>query len=395
MTINKRAAFRRQRMGASRAIAIVLAMMAAGCGGDSPSAPTPTPTVEPGNPVRVVVFYDEDGNRQLDGNERARLPHVSVEVSGRRGETEVLTGHGVVNGVPAGQHTVSIDAATLPPFYVAGPVRSVTVPTSAEVELAATLRIGNNRPNVYMAFGDSITAGDGSSDGNGYPTLLEQRLRGYFGRGSVINRGATATRSTEGVGRIQRNLGLTNPAYTLILYGTNDWNQSACNSDITTCFTQASFRSMIQQTKANGSLPIVSTIIPCNTGFNANAPPDRNERIQQMNAQIRSLAQTEGVPVAESYNAFITAAAGNLRSLFVDHIHPNDTGHDLIAQSFYEAITRATGGNAASFGEPPEIAFAPSRFKKAGSEGRIPFAPIFPETSIGARPLDIRPLDRD
>jgi len=368
----------------------------AGCGGGSPTTPsTPAPTV--GGDLNVTVFYDENGNGVVDPGEGARLPDVMVEAGGKNGKTVKGSGRGTISAVPGGSQSVSIRASSLPAYYRAGAAVTVTLPqdNNREILLPVTLSIGTNRANLYFAFGDSITDGDGSSNHDGYRGRLEMRLVQQLNRANVNANGNQGTTSAEGAARIANWLRDFRPAYMLILYGTNDWNQSACNSDITTCFTQASFRSMIQQTKANGSLPIVSTIIPCNTGFNANAPPDRNERIQQMNAQIRSLAQTEGVPVAESYNAFITAAAGNLRSLFVDHIHPNDTGHDLIAQSFYEAITRATGGNAASFGEPPEIAFAPSRFKKAGSEGRIPFAPIFPETSIGARPLDIRPLDRD
>ena len=33
------------------------------------------------------------------------------------------------------------------------------------------------------------------------------------------------------------------------------------------------------QIKANGSLPVISTIIPVNTGYDARVPPDRNIRV--------------------------------------------------------------------------------------------------------------------
>jgi acyl-CoA thioesterase I len=321
--------------GARRlSLAVVLAALGA-CGGDSPTAPAPTPTPEPGNPVTVVVFYDEDGNRQRDGNERARVPGVSVEVSGHSGETAVLTGRAVVNGVPAGQHTATIDPATLPPFYSAGPARPVSVPTGNEVELAAMLRIGNNRPNVYMAFGDSITAGDGSSDLNGYPTWLEQRLRAYFGRGSVINRGASATRSTEGVGRIQRNLGLTNPAYTLILYGTNDWVE--CQGAVP-CITIDSLRAIVQTVRDYDSLPVLATIIPANP---TRTPPERNEWVSNMNELVRELAADEGAALADLEAAFLRQP--DLASLFSDHVHPNDLGYQVMADEFLRAIAGTDG----------------------------------------------------
>jgi acyl-CoA thioesterase-1 len=282
------------------------------------------------------VYYDEDGNRQRDGNERGRVPGVSVEVSGHRGETAVLTGRAVVGGVPDGQHTATIDAATLPPFYRPGPALPVSVPTSAEVELAAMLPIGNNRPNVYMAFGDSITAGEGSSDGNGYPTWLEQRLRGHFGRGSVINRGATATRSTEGVGRIQRNLGLTNPAYTLILYGTNDWVE--CKGAVP-CITIDSLRTIVRTVRDYDSLPVLATILPANP---TRTPPERNEWVKSMNVLVRELATDEGAALADLEAAFLQQP--DLAALFFDHVHPNDQGYQIMAAEFLRAIAGTDGG---------------------------------------------------
>ena len=334
----------------------------------------------------MTVFYDENGNGVVDACEGTRLPDVMVEAGGKNGRTVKGSGRGTISAVPTGSQSVSIRTGSLPAYYRAGAAVTVTLPQDAnrEILLPVTLSIGSNRPNVYFEFGDSITDGDGSSNGDGYRGRLETRLVQQLNRANVSANGNQGTTSAEGAARIGAWLRDFRPAYMLVLYGTNDWNQSACNSDISTCFTGPSIRSMVQQIKANGSLPVVSTIIPANTGFDARSPPDRNIRVQQMNDQIRSICQSEGVPVAESYNAFMTAAAGNLRSLFVDHIHPNDTGHDLIAQSFFEAITRATSGSATSFGEPPEIAFAPSRFKKGRQRGPNPFAPTFPEGRIAA-----------
>lgn len=312
----------------------MLAALGTACG-DSPTGPAPSPTGEPGHPVTVVVYYDEDGNRQLDGNERARVPGVSVEVAGRQAETAVLTGRAVVNGVPAGQQTAAISAATLPPFYAAGPARPVGVPGGAEVELSATLRIGGNRPNTYMAFGDSITAGDGSSDGNGYVTPLEQRLRNHFARGSVINRGATSTRSTEGVERIKRNLSLTTPAYTLILYGTNDWVE--CKGAVP-CITIDSLRTIVQTVRDVSSLPVLATIIPVDPEHN---PDERNVWVKSMNELIRDLAEDEGAVLADLEAAFLREP--DLASLFSDHIHPNDRGYLVMAEEFFRAIAGAGG----------------------------------------------------
>jgi lysophospholipase L1-like esterase len=314
----------------------------------------PGPTSE----VIALVFYDENGNGRIDASEGARLPDVVVEAGGRNARSERGSGRAVVSGVPQGAQTVSIRAASLPAYYRAGTPVSVSLPQDAgrELLLPVTLAIGSNNANRYLEFGDSITDGDGSSDGDGYRGRLERLLVMHLNRANVFKDGIGGTSSRDGSERIGRSLAGFRPAYTLILYGTNDWNQSACNSNVATCFTAMEIQSMIRSAKAASSLPIVSTIIPANTGFDARVPADRNERVAQMNTTIRMVCGAEGVPVAESFDAFMRAAGSNLRSLFVDHVHPNDRGHDLIAQSFFEAITRASAGAASfGFGEGPML----------------------------------------
>lgn len=305
----------------------------------------------------AIVFYDENGNGTIDASEGTRLPDVVVEIGGRSGRSERGNGRAAVSGVAAGTHAMSIRASSLPAYYRAGAPVNVTIPQEAgrDVLLPVTLPIGANRPNVYMAFGDSITEGDGSSDGDGYRGKLEQRLVAQLNRANVLKNGVGGTQTPDGVSRLPRALRDFRPAYTLILYGTNDWNSGACNSDIARCFTAVSIQSMIRLVKEAGGLPVVSTIIPANTGFDGRAPADRNIRVEQQNSQIRMVAQAEGAVIAESYDAFTRAAAGNFRTLFVDHVHPNDRGFDLIAQSFFEAITRASAG---ALSDAPLVAFA-------------------------------------
>lgn len=344
----------------TRSAAALPIVLVSGCGGgDSATGPSTTPS-GPTSDVVGVVFYDENGNGRVDPTEGTRLPDIVVEIGGRSGRSQRGDGRAPVSGVTAGSQTLAIRASSLPAYYRAGAPASVSLPQDAgrEFMLPVTLAVGSNTPNRYLEFGDSITDGDGSNDGDGYRAKLEQRLVAQLNRANVFKDGVGGTTSDEGAGRIARSLSGFRPAYTLILYGTNDWNQSACNSDISRCFTASAIQSMIRSAKAASSLAIVSTIIPANTGFNARAPADRNIRVQQQNDQIRAACSAEGVPVAESFDAFMRAAGSNLRPLFVDHVHPNDRGHDLIAQSFFEAITRASAGSASYTDEPMLIGFA-------------------------------------
>ena len=344
-------------------------------GGDSPSGPSTTPS-GPTSDIAAIVFYDENGNGRIDPTEGTRLPDIVVEVAGRSGRTERASGHAAITGVAAGTQMLSIRQSSLPAYYRAGTATSVSLPQDAgrEFMLPVTLAVGSNTPNRYLEFGNSITEGDGSSDGDGYRGRLEQRLVAQLNRANVFKDGIGGTTSDEGANRIGRSISGFRPAYVLILYGTNDWNQSACNSDISRCFTASAIQSMIRSAKAASSLPIVSTIIPANTGFDARAPADRNIRVQQQNDQIRAACLAEGVPLAESFDAFMRAAGSNLRSLFVDHVHPNDRGHDLIAQSFFEAITRASAGSSFRDG-PMLIGFARPDARPKGRAARGMDAP--------------------
>ena len=361
-----------------RRVALAASLIGLGAcgGGDSPTGPSgqaPGPTSD----VTAVVFYDENGNGQLDASEGARLPDVTAEAGGKTGRSERGSGRVVISGVPQGSQTLQLRASSLPAYYRAGAPVAVSLPADEgrQIALPVTLAIGSNIANRYLEYGDSITDGDGSSDQDGYRGRLERRLIPQLNRANVFNNGVGGTTSIDGSERIGRSLASFRPAYTLILYGTNDWNQGACNSDISTCFTAREIQFMVRAAKAAGSLPIVSTIIPANTGFDSRAPPDRNIRVEQMNSQIRMVCASEGVPVAESYNAIMREAGSNLRSLYVDHVHPNDRGHDLIAQSFFEAITRASAS--AAFGDMPVlVGFARPGLRRRGATAAALAAPV-------------------
>jgi lysophospholipase L1-like esterase len=323
------------------------------CGGGSPSGPgpipTPTPPVEV-HDVAVVVFYDEDGNGAIGGGERVRLPEVAVEASGRTGRTARGTGEAVIAGVPRGTTTVSIRADSLPAYWVAPPAVAIDVPQAAGdvVRLGVTLPIGVNRANRYLAFGDSITVGDGSSRGSGYRDILQDDLTTLLGgQALVVNEGKEATKSNAGALRIGSTIAVRRPAYTLILYGTNDWND--CKGEVP-CYTIESLRHMVRTAKAAQSLPILGTIIPANPDFPVQAVPQRNVWVHQIDELVRAMAREEGAAVADHEAAFLRQP--RLADLFVDHVHPNDAGYALIEQEFLKAITQARGGSSASFLTP-------------------------------------------
>jgi lysophospholipase L1-like esterase len=327
------------------------------CGGTGgPTQPTPPP--EPTYPVTAVVFYDENGNGVPDPSEAVRLPQVDVVVQGvGSAKTAAITGQAVVMGVKAGSQSVAIRTESLPMFYVPGPPVSVQVPQTGVVNLPVVLPIGSNQPNVYMAFGDSITNGLGSSDGNGYRLRLQNLLGPYLGRAQVNNEGKDGSRSNDGAYRIPGRLYRNRPAYTLIHYGTNDWQDPACQiGPPSNCFTLDSLRSIVDQVKADQSLPVLATLIPTNPAVN----PSENLWINQINPGIKALASQEGALLAD-LNAVFMAQGGDLSRFFADgflgDVHPNDLGYDLMAQGFFKALTQARSATASGVSSSPYFGF--------------------------------------
>jgi lysophospholipase L1-like esterase len=340
-------------MSARRALsASSFLLLLAACGGaSSPTGPGPSPSAPASQSVSVVVFYDENGNGLLDAVETVRIPDVEVTIGGRAARSVAGTGRAVIAGVASGSFTPALTVATLPPYYAPGRVPSVNVPVSGDVAVPVVLPIGPNRPNTYMAFGDSITEGNNYPGDPSYREPLQDKLRQYFGRADVLNEGVGSTKSNQGADRVDGPLNADRPAYTLILYGTNDWNQSVCKRPdqlATTCFTIGSLRDIVLSAKGASSLPVLATIPPCNENFNQFSPPQRNAWVSAADVQIRDLARQQGVPLADVEPAFL--AVPDLSSLFVDHVHPNAAGEEIIARTFFEAIAHGTRAGTAFTG---------------------------------------------
>jgi lysophospholipase L1-like esterase len=330
-----------------RALAGALAVVATACGGGGSPTATPSPSAPAETyPFAAVVYFDENRNNVLDPSETIRLGEVQVEVGGRTGASEASTGRVSINGVPGGVFPANLQTSSLPPFFVPGATVSVTVPSDAVPGIPVALPIGSNTPFGYLVSGDSIAQGTGAAEGRAFRNLLQARLAAYYERAvSTFYRGGGGGTTEDGAARLARDLQLVRPAYTLIAWGTNDYNVCA---DPVSCFTTANLRAMVREVKSAGSLPVVETILPCNAGYDVRAPASRNVWVAQANDLIRAMARDEGALLVDTHAVFMKQP--DLSALFVDHVHPNQTGHQLIADTFFTALTkpRSTTGTAAA-----------------------------------------------
>jgi lysophospholipase L1-like esterase len=318
--------------------ALGIALGSCGGGSSSPSTPTtPNPTPAPGsNSLTATVYYDFLRNSTVDPDETVRFGDVEVRIGGGSGTSRAGTGEAVVQGIPDGTHPVVVDVSTLPPFFMPGAEITVDVPRDTAIIVPVALPIRQNQPFRYLSTGDSISQGTGSNDDMGYRSILTSMLSDLYGVSIDMKyRGRGGGTSADGAARTERDLRLVQPAYTLIGWGTNDYIECG---PVPQCDTVSNLRSMVLMVKAASSMPCVATIPPPNVGFDDRAPQGRADWVADMNDLIRAMAQQEGALLVDLHAAFM--AAGNSPGLFVDHVHPSPQGYQLIARTYFNALTR-------------------------------------------------------
>jgi lysophospholipase L1-like esterase len=206
------------------------------------------------------------------------------------------------------------------------------------------------RLTEFMAFGDSITAGDDGLDartsslgwrltprvsvGNkAYPPVLALELASWYlaQQPHVVNAGfgGEFAAGADTLPRFQRMLTSANPQAVLLMEGSND----ILDGD-PAMITGAvnSLRAMIGVAAARSIPTYLATVPPMN--------PDgaRGRRgyatVPLLNSQIRTLAAELRVPLVEIFGAFNL----DYSLLFADGLHPNERGYALIAETFFQSL---------------------------------------------------------
>ena len=175
---------------------------------------------------------------------------------------------------------------------------------------------GNNDANVLVAIGDSITAGS-TITGLTYP----QRLSSILGK-TVVNAGVGGALSSAAPGQA-RNALSRKPGFLLMMFGTNDVFREISPDTVANNLASA-----IRMAKANKTVPLVATIPPnLKSGF-------QNDFVASINSRIRAMAANEGAILVH-----VNAEFGNGSGLIqADGFHPNDTGTQIIAFAFADAL---------------------------------------------------------
>jgi len=183
---------------------------------------------------------------------------------------------------------------------------------------SGTVDFGSNDGRVIVALGDSIVQG---VEGGGAP--WPARLAGLSGK-TVINAGVGGEESGGALNRCASLLATHRPGYLLILTGANDAIMGS-----STAAAVENIRAMVQTAKANGSVPVVATLLPM---IGEHGIFDGAAR--RISAGLRTLADAEGVALVDLQSEFGEGAG----LLIGDGLHPNDAGNQLIALAFNDAL---------------------------------------------------------
>jgi lysophospholipase L1-like esterase len=188
-------------------------------------------------------------------------------------------------------------------------------------------------PNLYLAFGDSITFGGWTTP---YPQQLEEKLLDIRVADSiVVNSGNPGEGTLGGSERIGGQVATHEPQYVLIMEGTNDVSDGKLPSVV-----KDNLKNMIDNATNAGVANVqvmLATLIP--------RTDDLLDETDEMNElAVIPAAAERGVPLCDQWWAFISRS--DWRMLFwtgdpenpYHKVHPNVNGMWVMAQTFYACL---------------------------------------------------------
>ncbi len=180
---------------------------------------------------------------------------------------------------------------------------------------------------LVAGLGDSLT--DGWMVQEGYFDRFCDELSVQFPQANIqrLNSGVPGSLALEGLRRLDSVLA-AEPDLVLVQFGLND-----CFSGVALPDFEQSYAEITEKILQHGALPFLLTSCPV-------LDPEFNQQISAFYGGILSLAGKKNVPSADLAGAWEDGQRRNPRLLHQDDgVHPNDEGHQVMAQALGKAVT--------------------------------------------------------
>ena len=314
-------------------------LVAIGCS-KSPTAPTPPPP--PPVADAPTVTCGEGIARATTSADGIAINYETPSTSNGQGSVTVSCSPPPGQMFPIGTTAVSCTATD---------TLNRTATCSFNVTVSKLPTLSKTR---YLAFGDSITAGEVTFPINSlitgqggitkqivvpaaaYPTVLLNTLRGrYASQASlmeVFNYGMGGEKVVNTRNRYLSALNATRPEVLLLMEGAND---IPAGEDGAASAAAAEIRVWVAEAKARGIRVFLATPPPGRPGGNRTINP---LLLVDYANRMRRVAELEGVQLVDIYTLMLPDAQ---RYIGVDGLHPNELGYARLADLFFQAIQGA------------------------------------------------------
>jgi lysophospholipase L1-like esterase len=316
-------------------------LVLAGC---SPAEPTPQPPPVPDPPTITCPAPVT----QISATGLA-IPVVYGTPSVVNGASPVTTSCTPVSGSTFSIGTTSVTCTAID-------TRQRTSSCAFPIQVQTPARIALTK---FMAFGDSITRGEDGNQtlrsspnyppglsfpsvfliGREYPTVLQQLLSARYSTQQFImlNAGEPQERAGDPAALSRFTSLAMSRVYevALLMEGSNDIYGGTGGNPLGIPPAIANLRRMIGVARTSNVRVFLATVPPMNPAGSRGVLG--YQTVPALNAELRLLALSEGVPLVDVFLAF----NNNFTLLSADGLHPNAAGYELIGQTFFNSI-RAT-----------------------------------------------------
>lgn len=181
-------------------------------------------------------------------------------------------------------------------------------------------------PVKILAFGDSLTAGYGLNQGEGFTDQLQAALRKMGRDVTVINGGVSGDTSAGGLSRIDWALA-DRPQVVIVELGANDMLRG-----IDPANTRANLDGIVTKAKATGA-----KILLCGMKAQRNLGP---EYVRKFDAIYPDIAQKQNVPLYPFFMDGIVNPDGSANAALLqgDGMHPTPEGAALIVKKLLPVL---------------------------------------------------------